>query len=201
MRVLVACESSGVVRNAFRRHGCDAWSCDLLPADDGSPYHLQGDVREVLRQDWTLMIAHPPCTHLAVSGARYFAQKAAQQAEALAFVQTLLDAPIAHIALENPISIISSRIRKPEQIVQPYQFGHDASKATCLWLKNLPRLQATALVDPRMVNGRPRWGNQTDSGQNRLPPSDDRWKKRSQTYTGIAEAMADQWGSYLRQQS
>lgn len=200
MRVLVACEYSGVVRRAFRDAGFDAWSCDLLPADDGSPHHVHADVREVLAQDWTLMIAHPPCTHLAVSGARHFAQKAAQQHEALDFVRVLMNAPIKHIAVENPVSIISSRIRKPEQIIQPYQFGHDASKSTCLWLKNLPRLQSTSLVAPRIVNGRSRWGNQTDSGQNKLTPSPDRWKRRSATYTGIAEAMADQWGSYLKQQ-
>ena len=200
MRVLVACEYSGVVRRAFRDAGFDAWSCDLLPADDGSPHHVHADVREVLAYDWTLMIAHPPCTHLAVSGARHFAQKAAQQHEALDFVRVLMNAPIKHIAVENPVSIISSRIRKPEQIIQPYQFGHDASKSTCLWLKNLPRLQSTSLVAPRIVNGRSRWGNQTDSGQNKLTPSPDRWKRRSATYTGIAEAMADQWGSYLKQQ-
>jgi len=141
------------------------------------------------------MIAHPPCTHLAVSGARWFKDKQEEQAEALAFVRTLLDAPIDRIALENPVSIISSRIRKPDQIIQPWQFGHDASKRTCLWLKNLPPLIATAHVAPRMVDGKPRWANQTDSGQNRLGPSDDRWKLRSATYTGIAEAMAEQWGS------
>jgi hypothetical protein len=141
------------------------------------------------------MIAHPPCTHLAVSGAAHFARKAVEQAEALDFVRQLLDAPIPRIALENPVSIISSRIRKPEQIVQPYQFGHDASKKTCLWLKGLPLLRPTQMVEPRMIDGKPRWENQTNSGQNRLGPSPDRWKKRSTTFQGIADAMATQWGN------
>jgi hypothetical protein len=141
------------------------------------------------------MIAHPPCTHLAVSGAAHFARKAVEQAEALDFVRQLLDAPIPRIALENPVSIISSRIRKPDQIVQPYQFGHDASKKTCLWLKGLPLLRPTQMVEPRLVDGKPRWENQTNSGQNRLGPSPDRWKKRSTTFQGIADAMATQWGN------
>jgi hypothetical protein len=143
------------------------------------------------------MIAHPPCTHLAVSGAAHFAAKQASgvQQEALDFVRALLDAPIPRIALENPVSIISSRIRKPDQIVQPYQFGHDASKKTCLWLKGLPLLKPTQMVEPRLVDGKPRWENQTNSGQNRLGPSPDRWKKRSTTFQGIADAMATQWGN------
>jgi hypothetical protein len=141
------------------------------------------------------MIAHPPCTHLAVSGAAHFARKAVEQAEALDFVRQLLAAPIPRIALENPVSIISSRIRKPDQIVQPYQFGHDASKKTCLWLKGLPLLRPTQMVEPRLVDGKPRWENQTNSGQNRLGPSPDRWKKRSTTFQGIADAMATQWGN------
>jgi hypothetical protein len=143
------------------------------------------------------MIAHPPCTHLAVSGAAHFAAKQASgvQQEALDFVRALLDAPIPRIALENPVSIISSRIRKPDQIVQPYQFGHDASKKTCLWLKGLPLLKPTQMVEPRLVDGKPRWENQTNSGQNRLGPSPDRWKKRSTTFQGIADAMAEQWGN------
>lgn len=192
MRVLIACEFSGTVRDAFLAAGHDAWSCDLLPTDKPGP-HIRGDVCNALGEGWDLMIAHPPCTHLAVSGARWFKHKQAEQAEALEFVRTLLDAPIPRIALENPISIISSRIRKPDQIIQPWQFGHDASKATCLWLKNLPKLAPTQMIEPRMINGRPRWANQTDSGQNKLPPSDDRWKKRSATYLGLAAAMADQW--------
>lgn len=170
------------------------WSCDLLPAEDRSEYHLKCDVREVLDFGWDLMIAHPPCTRLAVSGAWAFAGREQEQAEALAFVQVLLNAPIPQIALENPVSIISSRIRKPTQIIQPYQFGHDASKKTCLWLKGLTRLVPTELVSPRLVAGKPRWANQTDSGQNRLGPSPTRGQDRARTYAGIAEAMADQWG-------
>lgn len=148
-RVLVACEYSGKVREAFRKLGFDAWSCDLLPADDNSPYHIQGDVLEILNDGWDLMIAHPPCTHLAVSGARWFKDKEAEQLEALEFVRTLLNAPINKIALENPISIISSRIRKPDQIIQPWMFGHGETKATCLWLKKLPKLTPTNVVDGR----------------------------------------------------
>ena len=149
MRVLVACEFSGTVRRAFASLGHDAWSCDLLPAEDGSLNHLRGDVRAVLDDGWDLMVCHPPCTHLAVSGARWFKEKAKEQAEALEFVRTLLDAPIERIALENPISIISRGIRKPDQIIQPWQFGHGETKATCLWLTNLPRLRATCIVAGR----------------------------------------------------
>ncbi len=188
MRVLVACEFSGTVRRAFRELGHQAWSCDLLPAEDGGP-HIQGDVRQVLTSDWDLMIAHPPCTHLAVSGARHFHRKQVEQAEALEFVRTLMDAPIPRIALENPVSVISSRIRRPDQIIQPYQFGHPESKKTCLWLKGLNPLQPTAVMQMRG-----RWENQTPSGQNKLGPSPDRWKIRSKTYPGIAHAMATQWG-------
>jgi hypothetical protein len=159
--------------------------------------HYQCSVLDILDHGWDLMIAHPPCTHLAVSGAAHFAAKQASgvQQEALDFVRALLDAPIPRIALENPVSIISSRIRKPDQIVQPYQFGHDASKKTCLWLKGLPLLKPTQMVEPRLVDGKPRWENQTNSGQNRLGPSPDRWKKRSTTFQGIADAMAKQWGN------
>lgn len=182
LRVLVACEYSGRVREAFRKLGHDAWSCDLLPSDDNSPYHIQGDVLEHLRDGWDIMIAHPPCTHLAVSGARWFKDKQVEQAEALEFVQKLLDAPIPKIALENPISIISSKIRKPNQIIQPWQFGHGETKATCLWLKNLPELQPTDIVSGR------------ENKVWRMPPSEERWKLRSITYQGIANAMANQWG-------
>jgi hypothetical protein len=188
MRVLVGCEFSGTVRRAFQRLGHDAWSCDLLPAEDGGP-HIQGDVRSVLNDGWDLAIFHPPCTHLAVSGARHFHRKQAEQAEALDFVRTLLDAPIQRIALENPVSVISSRIRKPDQIIQPYQFGHPESKKTCLWLKGLSPLRPTD-----ELRNRGRWENQTPSGQNKLGPSPDRWKIRSKTYPGIANAMAAQWG-------
>lgn len=184
MRVLIACEFSGVVRRAFAALGHDAWSCDLLPAEDGSPNHLSGDVLKHLSDGWDLMVSHPPCTHLAVSGARHFAAKQASgvQQEALEFVQRLLDAPIERIALENPISIISSRIRKPDQIIQPWQFGHGEVKATCLWLKNLPKLVPTNIVEGRHAR------------VHLMPPSPDRWKERSRTMTGIAEAMATQWG-------
>ena len=189
MRVLVGCEFSGTVRRAFRRLGHDAWSCDLLPAEDGG-HHIQGDVRDHLSEGWDLAVFHPPCTHLAVSGARHFHRKQKEQAEALEFVRTLLDAPIPRIALENPVSVISSRIRKPDQIIQPYQFGHAESKKTCLWLKGLPPLRHTCVMQDRG-----RWENQTPSGQNKLGPSPDRWKIRSKTYPGIANAMAEQWGS------
>lgn len=198
MRVLIACEFSGVVRRAFLRCGHEAVSCDLLPAEDGSWRHYQGDVLDIIDHGWDLMIAHPPCTYLSVSGLHWNKRRPARAQlteEALDFVQSLLSAPIGRIALENPIGLISTRIRKPDQIIQPFQFGHDASKATCLWLKNLPPLQPTNYVEPRMVGGRPRWSNQTDSGQNRLGPSVDRWKLRSITYPGIALAMATQWST------
>jgi site-specific DNA-cytosine methylase len=181
MKVLVACEYSGTVRDAFIAAGHEALSCDLLPTDAPGP-HYQGDVRDVLHDGWDLMIAHPPCTHLAVSGARWFKDKQAEQAEALDFVRLLLDAPVERIALENPISVISSRIRKPDQIIQPWQFGHGETKATCLWLKGLPKLKPTDIVDGR------------EARVHKLPPSADRWKIRSTTYKGIAEAMAQQWG-------
>lgn len=194
MRVLVACEFSGIVCRAFREHGHEAYSCDLLPADPYNPHHIQADVREFLDRGWDLMIAHPPCTHLSVSGARWFKDKLAEQEDALEFVRFLMLADIPRICIENPVGIISTRICKPSQIIQPYNFGHDASKKTCLWLKNLPLLLPTKFVPPREVNGKARWSNQTDSGQNRLGPSEDRWAKRSVTYLGIAEAMAEQWG-------
>jgi hypothetical protein len=196
MRVLIACEYSGAVRDAFRAAGHDAMSCDLLPSEVPGP-HYQGDVRDVLGDGWDLMVAHPPCTYLSVSGMHWTRRglRDPQLTEdALDFVRLLLAAPIPRIAVENPVSIISTRIRKPDQIVQPWQYGHDASKTTCLWLKNLPALQPTQIVEPRIVNGRKRWANQTDGGQNRLSPSPDRWKRRSATYAGIAGAMAAQWG-------
>jgi hypothetical protein len=197
MKVLVACEYSGTVREAFSSAGHDAMSCDLLPTDIPGN-HYQGDVRNVLGDGWDLMICHPPCTYLSVSGIHWNDRVRGwdETNKALAFVQQLLDANIKHIALENPISIISSRIRKPDQIIQPFHFGHDASKSTCLWLKNLPKLLPTESVPPRIVNGKSRWGNQTDSGQNKLAPSDNRWKLRSTTYKGIAKAMAEQWNEY-----
>ena len=195
MRLLVACEYSGTVRDAFIRRGHDAMSCDLLPTDALGP-HYQGDVADIINDGWDMMIAHPPCTYLSVSGMHWTARglRDPQLTEdALAFVKFLMDAPIERIAIENPISVISSRIRKPDQIINPWQFGHDASKRTCLWLKGLPLLTPTEIIEPRIVNGKKRWANQTDSGQNRLPPSEDRWKIRSETYEGIANAMATQW--------
>lgn len=185
MRVLVACEFSGIVRSAFRALGHEVYSCDLLPAEDSAPCppHFRCDVRRLLdAKGWDLMIAHPPCTHLAVSGARWFKNKQREQAEALDFVRELLNAPIPRIALENPISIISSRIRKPDQIIQPWQFGHGETKATCLWLKGLPQLIPTKIVEGR------------EARVHRMPPGPDRWKERSRTLQGIADAMAEQWG-------
>ena len=197
MKVLVACEYSGRVRDAFLAAGHDAMSCDILPTDVSGP-HYQGDVRDIINDGWDLMIAHPPCTYLSVSGMHWTTRglRDPQLTEdALDFVRLLLDAPIERIALENPVSVISSRIRKPDQIINPYEFGHDASKKTCLWLKNLTPLKPTNMIEPRIINGRKRWGNQTDSGQNKLAPSADRWKIRSETYEGIAAAMASQWGA------
>lgn len=185
MRVLVACEFSGAVRDAFIARGHDAVSCDLLPTEAPGP-HVQGDVRELLDDGWDLMVAHPPCTHLAVSGARWFKDKVVEQAEALAFVKTLLDAPIPRIALENPVSVISTFIRKPDQVVQPYMFGHGEVKKTCLWLKNLPPLKPTDVVEGREPKV---W---------LAGPSPDRWKFRSRTYSGVAAAMAEQWGALGR---
>ncbi len=179
--MLVACEFSGIVRDAFIRKGHAAWSCDLLPTERPGP-HIQGDVLGILGDGWDLMIAHPPCTHLAVSGARWFKEKRDEQEAALEFVWYLLNAPIPRIALENPISVISSRIRKPDQIIQPWMFGHPETKATCLWLKNLPKLVPTNIVEGR------------DNRVHREPPGPDRWKNRSRTMQGIADAMAEQWG-------
>lgn len=184
MKVLVACEFSGIVRDAFRNKGHDAWSCDLLECEKGHDFHYQCDVRRVLGGEaWDLMIAHPPCTHLAVSGARWFKDKKDEQNASLEFVRFLLDAHVPRIALENPVSIISSRIRRPDQIIQPWMFGHGETKATCLWLRGLPKLLPTNVVDGR------------SDRIHRLPPGPDRWKERSRTYQGIADAMAEQWGS------
>ena len=184
MRVIVACEYSGRVREAFRKLGHDAWSCDILESEDDSEFHIQTRIEDVINDGWDLMIAHPPCTHLAVSGARHFKakQESGVQQEALEFVRLLLEADIPKIALENPISIISSKIRKPDQIIQPWQFGHGETKATCLWLKGLPKLVPTNIVDGR------------EQRIHKMPPSPTRWKERSRTYQGIADAMAAQWG-------
>lgn len=196
MKVLVACEFSGIVREAFKRAGHVAASCDFLETEVPG-WHFQCDVLEILHLGWDLMIAHPPCTYLCSSWLHWNKrdpERQKQTNEAIEFVRRLLGAPIPRIALENPIGCLSTNIRKPDQIIQPWQFGHDASKATCLWLKGLPLLVPTDEVAPRIVDGKKRWANQTDSGQNRLGPSEDRWKIRSTTYQGIADAMAKQWG-------
>jgi hypothetical protein len=195
MKVLIACESSGTVREAFRRKGHDAWSCDLLPADDASPHHIQGDCLPVILRGWDLCIAHPPCTHLAVSGSRHFAAKQAdgRQWEGITlFLQMVaaMEAACHRWAAENPIGIMSSLYRKPDQIIQPWMFGHPETKATCLWLRRLPKLTATDNVLEAMMMLPKRERERI----HHLPPSKDRWKIRSKTYQGIADAMADQWG-------
>lgn len=193
-RLLVACEYSGRVRDAFAAKGWNAWSCDLLPTERESDQHYQGPVEDLLTDHWDMLIAFPPCTYLCSSGMHWTTRgkRDPQLTEdALAFVQLLLNAPIPRIALENPVGCISTRIRKPDQIIQPWQFGHAESKKTCLWLQNLPLLQPTDVL-PLPTNGV--WSNQTPSGQNRLAPGPDRWKERSKTYPGIAAAMASQWG-------
>jgi len=181
MRILIACEYSGTVRDAFIAAGHDAISCDLLSTEVPGP-HYQGDVTDILNDGFDMMVAHPPCTHLAVSGARWFHLKQQEQAEALDFVRLLMNAPIPRIAIENPVSIISSRIRKPDQVIQPWMFGHGETKATCLWLKGLPKLTPTNIAKGR------------EARIHKMPPSPDRWKERSRTYAGIAAAMAQQWG-------
>ena len=188
LRVLVACEFSGVVRRAFRELGHDAWSCDLLPAEDGSGHHFQGDALALLDGGWDILIAHPPCTDLSVSGARHFAAKQAdgRQDRALEFVRALMAFP-GRYCIENPISIISSRIRKPDQIIQPWQFGHGETKATCLWLNGLLPLRPTNVVEGR------------EARVHRMPPGPNRWKERSRTFEGIAAAMAEQWGGRVSQ--
>lgn len=233
MRVLVACEYSGRTREAFRKLGHDVLSADFEPAEDGSPYHYHGDCFDLIDdQHFDLMIAHPPCTYLTNSAEWAFkdvqtkkmrpgtligAERRAAREEAIAFVLRLANAPIERIAIENPIGVLSARWRKPDQFIQPYEYGDDASKRTCLWLKNLPLLRPTKYVEPRLVccglpledslclcprcGGRkkalPRWGNQTDGGQNREPPAEDRWKIRSATYQGWADAWAEQWGGLV----
>lgn len=194
MRVLVACEFSGIVRDAFARRGHDAWSCDILPGE-GRGNHYQCMVESVIEKGWDLMIAHPPCTHLACSGARHFHKKEKQQEDALSFVRFLLNAQIDKIALENPVGVISTRIRKPDQIIQPWQFGDPFQKTTCLWLKNLPALFPTKVVDRgefvtfKSGKKHPKWY----ADALRLP-KEQRQLTRSRTFPGIAEAMADQWG-------
>lgn len=215
MRILVACESSGRVREAFRARGHDTWSCDLLPPEDGSPFHIQCDVREVAGgflaarlhphaepKPWDMLIGFPDCTYVCGSGLHWNKRRpgrAEQTAEAIEFFRWMLDLPIPRIALENPVGALSTAIRGPDLMFQPYHFGEDASKKTCLWLKSLPPLRPTKYHPPRLVlhDGaiRERWGNQTDSGQNKLGPSEERWKERARTYQGVADAMAEQWGA------
>lgn len=195
MRVLVACEYSGRVREAFRARGHDAWSCDLLESEDESPYHLVGDALEHIRGQYDILICHPPCTDLAVSGARHFPAKIAdgRQQRAIDFVRALMDAPCERIAIENPISVISSKIRKPDQIIQPWMFGHPETKSTCLWLKGLPKL----VPNDDAEHVRAHMMTLPVSERNRvhhMPPGPKRWKERSRTYIGIADAMAEQWG-------
>ena len=215
MNVLIVCETSGNSREAFRLFGHNAWSCDILPAVDVSPFHHQMDMFDAIRlNDWDLMIAHPSCTYLTGAaewayadvpmikgkprnikpGTLIGADRRAARDLALNDVRQLMAAPIGKICIENPVGKISTEIRHADQYIQPYQFGHDASKNTGLWLKNLPLLTPTGMVEPRWIDGRPRWENQTDSGQNKLGPSKDRWKTRSVTYAGISKAMAEQWG-------
>lgn len=196
MKVLVACEFSGRVRDAFTEQGHDAWSCDLLPSETVGQ-HIEGDVRKILDDRWDLLIAHPPCTYLASSGLHWNKRIPGREGltkMAMAFVVALMNADIKRIALENPIGRISTAYRKPDQIIQPWQFGHPESKSTCLWLKNLPPLEPTKVL-PLPPSGR--WANQTPSGQNKLGPSPDRWKERSRTYQGLASAMAAQWGKEI----
>lgn len=181
MNVLVACEFSGIVRGAFENRGHDAWSCDFLPSEKGTWKHIESNVLDILGKNWDMMIAFPPCTHLAVSGARWFKAKQKEQQEAIDFFMNLVNAPIKQIAIENPIGIMSTRYRKPDQIIQPWMFGHGEVKATCLWLKNLPKLNPTNIVEGRTAR------------VHREPPGINRWKNRSRTYQGIADAMAEQW--------
>lgn len=183
MRVLIACEFSGIVRDAFAALGHEAWSCDLLPSER-SGNHIQGDVLEILDRDWDLMVAHPPCTYLAVSGARWWMERQQEQEDAIRFVEALWSSPIDRIAIENPVGILSKRFLKPDQIIQPYYFGHSTSKATCLWLWKLPGLHWTNEICLTKVR----------DDIHQMPPSPDRQKNRSRTFSGIAAAMADQWG-------
>jgi len=184
-KILVACEFSGKVREAFRKQGHDAWSCDIIPSDDNSPYHIQDDVLSHLNDNWDMMIAFPPCTYLCVSGARWFKDRKPQQENALDFVHKLMCSDIPKICIENPVGVISTRIKKPDQIIQPYEYGHGETKKTCLWLKNLPKLKPTNIVEGR------------ENRIHKMAPSKNRGKLRSITYDGIAEAMAKQWGNLI----
>lgn len=208
MRILVACECSGRVREALRKAGHDAWSCDIKPAEDRSPFHLQGDMFAVLKKvkPFRAIIAHPDCTYLSSSGLHWNTRgkrekdgrlRSIHTREAIAFVRRILALDIEFKVIENPIGCLSTQIRKPSQIIQPHEYGDDASKSTCLWIEGLPLLKPTKHIAPRIVDGKKRWANQTDSGQNRLGPSDGRAAERSRTYQGIADAVGSQWGRYL----
>ena len=218
MRVLIGCESSAVIRDAFRALGHDAYSCDFLPCEGDPAFHFQCDVRTLLKPGmWDLFIVHPDCTYLTNSAAWAYgdgpyhqkvkpgtlvgAGRRAQREVALAFVEEMLSAPVPFIALENPVGVISTRVRPASQYIQPHEYGEDASKKTGLWLKGLPLLKPTWHVAPRMIDGKPRWANQTDSGQNRLSPGANRWIERSRTYQGVADAIALQWGDYVTAQT
>lgn len=197
MKIIIGCEFSGRVREAFRALGHDAYSCDLLPAEDNSEFHIQDDVLNHLNDGWDMAIFHPDCTYLCSSGLHWNGRvpgRAEKTEEALEFVRLLMAAPIKKIAIENPVGRINTAIRNPDQYIQPYEYGHDASKKTGLWLKNLPKLRPTKFIEPRIVNGKNRWANQCDSGQNKIGPSPDRWKLRAATYQGWADAMAEQYG-------
>ena len=218
MRILIGCELSAIIRDAFRALGHDAYSCDVLPCEGDPAFHFQCDVRTLLKPGmWDLFIVHPDCTYLTNSAAWAYgdgpyhqkvkpgtlvgAERRAQREVALAFVEEMLNAPVPFIALENPVGVISTRVRPASQYIQPHEYGEDASKKTGLWLKNLPSLKLTQKIEPRMVDGKPRWANQTDSGQNRLSPGANRWIERSRTYRGWADAMAAQWGDYITAQT
>lgn len=196
-RVLIACEYSGRVREALRKKGVDAWSCDILPSDDNSDYHIQKDLKEVLKDEWFGIIAFPPCTHLAVSGARHFHKKQKEQKEALKFVQMIFDYDCEYLCIENPVSVISSKIKKPTQYIQPWEHGHPVSKKTGLWLKGLPKLESSKIVQPEYITLKDgkrysKWYYKTS-----CLPQKERSKARSKTFTGIASAIADQWHKYL----
>ena len=216
-RILIACEESQATTKEFRKLGHEAFSCDLLHCSGGHPgWHYQCDIFEVINKGWDLMVAHPPCTFLTGSGVQWlshpedkalpfeerrphpkYPNRRNDMLDSVEFVKALYNAPIEHIAIENPVGLLSSRWRKPDQIVQPYMFGDEATKTTCLWLKNLPLLQPTRCIEPRIINGKKRWGNQTDSGQNRLAPSEERGMLRSKTFPGIAKALATQYSSFI----